>query len=249
MKLFFVCLLVGAFSILKAQNKITRYYDADWAETSKDKAAFYADFVKKDNYYHCTSYKIGSDHLRGVSTYEDTSMQLPVGVQVLYFENGHVEDSSFFQNHQLTYSFHYYPDGQLESHYYLPDNKKEGIAEGYDESGKKIKNYIFEKEAEFKGGEKAWIAYIKKNVSKGLTVKGDKEVAAKVVIQFIIDEDGYVVIPKVQQSSGYKYVDADALSIISQSPKWKNAILFNKPVKAYRVQPLTYMLLPEKNTK
>jgi antitoxin component YwqK of YwqJK toxin-antitoxin module len=93
-------------------------------------------------------------------------MQLPVGLQVLYFENGQVEDSSFYEDHHIKYSFHYYPNNQLESHYYLPDNKKEGIAEGYDESGKRIKKYVFEKEPEFKGGEKAWVAYIKKTYQR-----------------------------------------------------------------------------------
>jgi hypothetical protein len=245
MKLFLICLLILPLSALKAQNKITKYYDANWFETSKEKAAFYADFIKDGNNYHCTSYRVGSNSIRGISTFEDTVMQMPVGLQVLYFDNGHLGDSSFYEDHKVKYSFHYYPNGQLECHYYLPDNKKEGVAEGFDESGKRIKKYVFEKEAEFKGGEKAWLAYIKKNVSKDLNVKGKKEVTAKVVIQFIVDENGYVVMPKIHQSSGYRNVDADALRIISDSPDWKNAIQFNNPVKAFRLQPFTYILQPQ----
>ena len=79
-----------------------------------------------------------------------------------------------------------------------------------------------------------------------MTVKGEKEVTANVQIQFIIDENGYVIMPKIRQSSGYKNVDADALRVISDSPAWKNAIQFNKPVKAFRVQPFSYILLPQK---
>jgi TonB family protein len=245
MKLFF-SLLLFAFSAANAQTKITKYYDGNWIETVKGKAVFYADFIKDGNYYHATSYDIGTNNVRGKSTYGDTLMQLPVGLQLLYFKNGHLEDSSFYQDHQAKYSYHYYPNGQLEMRYYLPDDKKEAVTEGYDESGKRIKNYIFEKEAEFKGGLKAWVSYIKKNSAKDLTVKADEQVTATVVVEFIIDESGYVIAPKIRKSSGYKSVDNDALHVIADSPTWKNAIQFNQPVKAYRLQPFTYILLPQK---
>ena len=245
MKLFF-CLLLFAFSSAKAQTKITKYYDGNWTETVKGKAAFYADFIKDRSYYHVTSYDIGTNNVRGKSTYEDTLMQLPVGLQVLYFKNGHLEDSSFYQNHDAKYSYHYYLNGQLQMRYYLPDGKTDPVTEGYDESGKRIKNYIFEKEAEFKGGLKAWASYITKNAAKDLTVKGDQPVTATLVVEFIIDETGNVIAPKIRKSSGYKMVDNDALRVIADSPTWKNAIQFNQPVKAYRLQPFTYILTPQK---
>jgi TonB family protein len=245
MKLFF-SLLLFAFSAGKAQTRITKYYDANWTETVKGKAAFYADFIKDGNYYHTTSYDMGTNNVRGRSTYKDTLMQLPVGSQVLYFKNGHVQDSSFFQDQHAKYVYHYFPNGQLQMHYYLPDDQKVGVVEGYDESGKRVKNYIFQKEAEFKGGLKAWASYITKNAAKDLTVKGDQQVMAQVVVEFIIDESGQVVAPKIRKSSGYRSVDNDALRVIADSPTWKNAIQFNQPVKAYRVQPFTYILTPEK---
>jgi TonB family protein len=231
------------FSNIAAQTKVTKYYDANWVETPREKAAFYADFIKDGAYYNCTSYWINTKTVRGKSTYPDTLMQFPVGLQVLYFKNGNVEDSSFFESKELKYSYYYYPNKQLAAHYYLPENKKEGKSEGYDESGKRIKNYIFQKEAEYKGGQKAWVAYINKNAPKDLTVKGiTGEVTVKVSVEFIIDESGYVISPKIFKSSGYKNVDNEALQIIANSPAWYNAIQYNKPVKAYRVQPLTFVL-------
>ena len=245
MKLFFIFFLF-AFTAAKAQTKITKYYDSKWVETSKDKATFYADFLKDGNYYQCTSYDIGTDNVRGKSTYEDTVMQLPVGLQVLYFKNGHLEDSSSYENHEAKYSYHYYPNNQLEMRYYLPVNKKEAVTEGYGESGQKIKNYIFMKDAEFKGGMKAWTSYIQKNAAKDLTVKVGEPVTATVQIEFIIDENGYVISPKIKKSSGYKIVDNDALRVIADCPAWKGAILLNQPVKAYRLQPFIYTLSPQK---
>jgi hypothetical protein len=227
---------------LNAQAKVTKYYNAAWLETSKEKAAFFANFVKDGDNYSCTSYYINTSLVRGRSTYPDTMMQSPVGMQVLYFKNGHAEDSSYFENNQVKYQYVYYSNSKLKFHYYLPTDKKEGVAEGYDESGEKIKNYIFEKEAEFKGGQKAWTNYIVKNAGRDLQVKSDTNVIASVVVEFIVDENGDVIKPKILKSSGYKIVDNDALRLIGDSPPWNCAIQYNKPVKALRIQPISYML-------
>jgi TonB family protein len=246
MKVFHFLLLAITFSTVNAQTKVIKYYDANWIETPKEKAVFYADFIKDGEYYNCTSYWINTRTVRGKSTYADTVMQSPIGLQVIYFKNGHAEDSSSYEGKGLKYSYRYYPNNQLAFHYYLPENKKEGIVEGYDESGKKIKNYIFEKNAEFKGGQKAWVSYLNKHATKDFPAKGNSEEAVSVQVQFIIDENGDVTHPKILKSSGYKNVDNDALQIIGDSPPWKNAIQYNKPVKVYRIQPITYTLRPEK---
>ncbi|MEO9032258.1 MAG: energy transducer TonB [Ginsengibacter sp.] len=246
MRLFlFIFFVSGAF-LLKAQNSITKFYDADWAATSKEKATFYADFVKVGNNYSCTSYWINTTIVKGRSTFEDTLMQSAKGLQVLYFKNGHVEDSSFIENKQAIYSYHYYPNNKLAAHYYIPANSKEGVSEGYDESGNIIKHYVFQKVAEFKGGQKAWANYLTKNATSNLPVKGDTIVTASVAVQFIVDENGDILKPKIYKSSGYKNVDNDALRLIADSPQWNSGILYNKPVKNYKVQPISYMLQPEK---
>lgn len=121
MKIFIFILLTVNGLHLNAQAKVTKYYDTYWMETSKDKAIFYADFVKDGNNYKCTSYWINTTTIRGKSTYPDTMMQIPIGTQVLYFKNGHVENSSLFEDKQLKYSYHYYPNNQLAVHYYVPE--------------------------------------------------------------------------------------------------------------------------------
>lgn len=62
----------------------------------------------------------------------------------------------------------------------------------------------------------------------------------------MIDIDGSVINPKVIKSSGLKYVDADALNVISSSPQWDCAMQYNKPVRAFRMQPFSYLLSPLK---
>ena len=246
MKLFFSFLITIVTCNVYAQTKITKYYDADWLETSKEKAAFYADFIKDGAAYNCTSYWINTKTVRGKSIFPDTLMQNAIGKQVLYFKNGHIADSSFIKDKKTEYLFHYYPNGQLAMHLYMPVNSTEAVVEGFYEDGKRIKHNIFQKDAEFKGGAKAWQSYILKNAAKDLTVKSDSALTAKVQVQFIIDENGDVITAKIFKSSGYRNVDSDALRVISDSPKWSSAILFNQPVKAYRIQPVEYPLQPQK---
>lgn len=246
MRLFFFCLVIISSSHADAQTKITKYYDANWSETSKEKAAFYADFIKSGVNYNCTSYWINTNRVSGKSTFPDTVMANAIGLQVLYFKNGHIEDSGFVEDKKALYSFHYYANGRLAMHYYQPANSSEPVVEGYDEDGNKIKHYIFQKEAEFKGGTKAWQSYIAKSATKDLSVKGDSAITARVQVEFIIDENGDVTSSKIFKSSGYKNVDNDAMRVISESPKWNSAILYNQPVKAYRIQPIEYNLQPQK---
>ena len=249
LKYFMKFLLTGFFiisSLISNAQKITKYYDADWAPVAKEKAVYYADFVKDGNGYKCTSHWIPNNAVRGTSTFADTIMENPIGVQVLYNKNGHAEDSSFFENGKAKYVFHYYPNNHLAMHYYLPDNAKEAIIEGYDEDGKKIKNYVFEKEADFKGGQKGWQSYVTKNSSKDLSVKDHPNLTATVQVEFTIEEDGSVSKIKIFKSSGYKEIDKDALRLVSESPSWNNAIQFNTPVKSLRIQPITYTLSDKK---
>ena len=246
MRLFFSCLITIVSCNVYAQTKITKYYDANWSQTSKEKAAFYADFIKDGDAYSCTSYWINTKTVRGKSVFPDTVMENAIGKQVLYFKNGRVEDSSFTEDKKAKYLFHYYPNGQLAMHYYVPANNTEAVVEGFDEDGKKIKHYIFQKEAEFKGGAKAWQSYIVKSAGRDLSVKGDSSVTAKVQVQFIIDENGDVITAKILKSSGYKNVDSDALQVITNSPKWSSAILYNQPVRAFRIQLFEYTLQPQK---
>ena len=229
-----------------AQPTITKYYDREWLETSKQKATYYAEFKKSGQLYVCTSYWLKNYAVRGISLYGDTIMNKPVGWQKLYYPNGSLEDSSFYDEQGYSKEvFYFYPNQQLELHYYQPPGKKPPVFEAYDQRGKPIKDYIIFREAEFNGGAKAWENYLQANVSKSLSTARSKEkTTVTLQVLFTIDEKGLVTHPRVVQSSGYSDVDVDALKVIAASPPWSNAIVQNKPAKSVRIQPFTYVLLP-----
>ncbi|MBN9350881.1 MAG: energy transducer TonB [Chitinophagaceae bacterium] len=249
MKLILVISILLSFSRVHSQNEITKYYDGEWNETSKDLATFYADFVKDGPYYQCTSYWIKTKLVRGKTIQKDTAFGMPIGLQLMYYENGNLSDSVLVNDGITQFSYHYFPDGKLNGKFLRGPGPNKNIIEGYDESGNKIKNYIFEREAEFKSGPSGWAKYINKSATKDFPAKGSQDERVTVVIQFIVDKDGEVTNAKVRQSSGHKNVDEDALQIIQGSPQWKNAVLFNNPVNAYRLQPITYLLIGKKSEK
>ena len=102
------------------------------------------------------------------------------------------------------------------------------------------KDCIYEREAEYKGGHSSWLKHLEYAMSKFLPKEyfnGNLE--GVVVVQFIINEDGRVTEPKIKFSSEPKLNDA-AIDIIKSSPKWIPAVQYNRSVKAYRLQPLTF---------
>ncbi|HEY8687814.1 MAG TPA: energy transducer TonB [Chitinophagaceae bacterium] len=242
--LFVICFL---FSLNTSAQKIVKYYDNDWAETTSNKAVYYAEFVKEEGVYKCISYYLNSNIIRGRSIFQDTIMINAIGLQTLYNKKGKIEDSIYFEEGKAKNLYHYYPNGKLAVHYYFSANKKDAVTEAFDEEGNKIKNYIVLKDAEFKGGEKAWLSYLKKNTGKNLT---GKDIAnATVQVEFIVDESGGISKAKIFKSSGIKEIDQDALRVISESPEWNSAIMYNNPVKAYRLQPFNYSIETEKKSK
>ncbi len=229
---------------------ITRYYNNDWMPTQKEKAAFYANFVKDGDLYQFTSYYMASGMVKGRSVYADTTIGMDKGQIVRYAENGTLEDSAYYDKEgNFVYGYHYHPNGKLAGKYLLPEGAKDPVIEGYDADGKRIKKYIFSREAQFKGGHEKWIAFLSKNLSKEMTAKSDKEETKQVVVEFMVDKSGYVVRPRVFQSSGNKALDADAVRTILSSPQWIPAIQFNEPVNAFRRQPVTYVLYPAAKRK
>lgn len=234
-------IIFALFSLYGNSQTVTKYYDDGGHEVPAEKAVYYATFIKDGSVYQCTTYWKDNNAIKGKATYPDTTLSSPDGTLVTYDKKGHLEDSIFYSEGAIDFSYRYYPNGQVAVHYHLPYGKKEGVTETFDETGKKINNFIMSREAEFKGGEEAWLAYIKKNTDKDLAISRDKNGAVPgVEIAFTIDEEGQVTNPKITRSSGHKNIDKDALRVIADSPKWSPAISYNKAIKAYRVQSVAY---------
>ena len=116
------------------------------------------------------------------------------------------------------------------------------------EEKKEDENKVFEKveiEAAFPGGESAWRKYLERNLNANTPVdNGAPEGSYTVWVQFIVDKEGNISDVKPLTSHGYGMED-EAAKIIKKGPKWTPAQQNGRQVKAYRKQPITFVVQAE----
>jgi TonB family protein len=239
-----IIIIFGLLAVITSEGQtITKYYDTDWLETKPEKAFYYSEFSKIETGYKCLSFWAGSKKKKEESLYGDTSMTKPNGLQKVFHKNGNIEDSILFSPEgKVLEAFHYYANRQLDCHYLSTGDNTGVVKEAYDETGAIIKNYVYMRPAEPKGGVKGWKNYLQKNASKELTSGKPEPQTAIVKINFFIDQEGNVMKVKIIESSGNKAVDQDAVRLLLSCPKWSPAIYKNKPIKVPVTLPMTYNL-------
>jgi len=102
-----------------------------------------------------------------------------------------------------------------------------------------------EKEAEFPGGEKGWRTYLERNLNPDVPVKKRAPPRTyNVRIKFIVQKDGSITDITAETSYGYG-MEEEVIRVISKGPKWIPAVQYGRKVKAYRVQPVTFVVARE----
>ena len=104
---------------------------------------------------------------------------------------------------------------------------------------------IFEKvdiEASFPGGEMAWRKFLEKNLHGDVATENGAPAGIYTVwIQFIVDRDGHVSDIKALTNNGFG-MEQEVMRIIKNSAQWQPATQNGRMVKAYRKQPVTFMI-------
>jgi protein TonB len=140
------------------------------------------------------------------------------------FRNGRAEHSEFYIDNQLV------PDSVLVS------SKRKN----QDTLSFRNVNSTDERESSFPGSVRGWAAYLTQHlVYPHRAIQN--QIQGKVVIRFIVDKDGNVLVPEIVQSVEYS-LDQEALRLIRTSPQWKPAFQNGKNVKSYKSQPIIFML-------
>lgn len=104
-----------------------------------------------------------------------------------------------------------------------------------------------EKPPQFPAGLDSLYRFIAKNITypKNAMLKG---VQGTVYIDFIINKEGKVKRAKVKEGIGWG-CDQEAMKSISQLPKWKPALIDNKPVSIYYTLPVRFRLKSDESTE
>lgn len=124
------------------------------------------------------------------------------------------------------------------------DEGKKVIEEKKDDD----ENKVFEKvevEATFKGGEKEWRRYLERNLNANTPVdNGAPSGSYTVIVQFIVDKEGQISDVRAVTNHGYG-MEEEATKIIRRGPPWVPAVQNGRNVKAYRKQPITFVVSEE----
>ena len=178
---------------------------------------------------------------------------------------GHLIDSIMYDHGKVIDStrFYYDKNGTLRAYSFFDiKNDKEHII-SYNDSGKIISEISFvgqkgiltshepdkiktdslftreEIEASYPGGRAAWNQYIATRVGRNYDELIKDGQTGTCWVSFMIDTDGKIrnVQATTMQHSALAKI---AVSIISYGPKWKPAMQYGRPVKAYRLQPVGF---------
>jgi hypothetical protein len=100
-------------------------------------------------------------------------------------------------------------------------------------------------EAYFDGGETAWRTFLQGNLKADVPVDRGAPIGMyTVMIQFVVDLDGSVSDIKALTKEGFG-MEQEVLRLMKTAAKWHPAILNGKPVRAYRKQPVTFLVEQE----
>ena len=97
-----------------------------------------------------------------------------------------------------------------------------------------------DKTASFPGGSYELLKFLSKGIQYS-TLSREMNVEGKVVLKFIVIEDGSICNLTIIKRGGYG-LSEEAIRVFSKSPKWIPAKKNGKAVKSYYVLPVTFKL-------
>ena len=167
-----------------------------------------------------------------------------IGLFRKYYENGQLRDSSFYDNETgvMYNSFQYFESGQLMGRYAADWKTGKIISEGYNENGEPIKNFVYFKQAQFKGGGTAWSDYLGRNIKSKIPVQnGAPRGSYQVIVRLMIAKDGNIkdVIPLTNFGFG---MEEEVVRGVKSAPNWTPKIFLNKNDFIILRQPITFVV-------
>jgi hypothetical protein len=166
------------------------------------------------------------------------------GVEVQWFQEGTVSSAGYWVQDTLKKGRwnYFHPNGKTMATEDFLDGKLVSC-NCFDVTGTALDSATCEgKEADFPGGTKAWIGFIQRNLKADVPVRKKAPVGQyTVVVQFIVAKDGRIESIKSLTHFGYG-MEEEVERMIKTSPRWEPAQQYGRNVKAYRKQPITFVV-------
>jgi protein TonB len=120
-------------------------------------------------------------------------------------------------------------------------DKQQAVVEAPKVAAPKVEIFEFvEQMPEFNGGEDALRAYLSKNINYPKQAN-EQGIAGRVVLNFVVNEDGDITDIKVVRGIGYG-CDQEAMRVVNSMPKWKPGKQNGKAVKVSFSLPIMFKL-------
>ncbi|RXK83283.1 energy transducer TonB [Filimonas effusa] len=241
-----IVLMVMPLAVIAQKETTYVYYNALWKPTIKDSAAFYTKLYWQGQLLHKELYRADSSVLLMSGSYLDSAATIEQGY-VKRYRGRALRDSILFEKGERREGWFFYPSGHKRAYFHTTAPGKYDVQRGWDEDGKEITPFVVFQPASFPGGDSAWKAYLMQGLATGQPVEYTQgKISGKVLVMFSILPDGAVGDVHVRTSSGQDALDKHAIEVIKNSPRWNPAIQFNKKVRFFQKQELTYAKMENK---
>ncbi|HVU56448.1 MAG TPA: TonB family protein [Puia sp.] len=266
--LFRLALLLSCcISKMPAIAQDTLYYDVTWRLTTSDKASYFRTKEKLADGWQVTDrfltgkpqmtgkYTDDSFHVRqGEFIWYDSSSKVTRrctyvnnkedGPETFYYDNGQIQATGNNKDDDYTGEWiGYYPSGKVSGKAKYKNGKQVSGA-FYNEDGSRNKEVkVFMRESEFPGGAAQWLRFLNKTFRYPDSAVTN-ETQGMVIIGFMVAKDGKLYDLHVERTID-KYLDAEALRVMQQSPAWQPAIMGGIISESYKRQPIVFKLQAE----
>ncbi len=226
-------LILCCISATHGWTQDTIYLDSHWKETQKKEQASYFKIVDtQDKIINAKTYSISGVIKSERNYYLKGKKKYFHGEQKNWYESGELHTKADYKKGKRDGSFlSYWKSGVVKR----KDNYDNGKFKGgncFDENGKEVTYYEFEKSPQFQGGKEGLIQYLQANIKPGIGT-------GKVVVKFTIEPDGSIKNPMVMKSDNTS-LNKYSLEIIKNMPNWSPAFQDGNAVRVTRTLPLVY---------
>jgi protein TonB len=259
-----VFLLIAYFSFMKtiliscfcfcsllsvAQFKESFYaLDGNWQQTDEKNAKFllwiHLDSATSNwaySYYHMWGSQIKTE------TYKDHDGKVLNGLCCYYYTSGDLDSVGHYKDGKKEGKFYRYallPNDSLKQtmrYEYANDSLISAVDPAKDSLRKiDLKDSVNNRESAFPGGVRGWQYYLQHHLQYPDRAI-DHEIQGKVIVDFIIDEQGDISEPVIWKSVEYS-LDREAMRMVQQSGKWLPALYQGNPVLSYKKQPVVFRM-------
>ncbi|MEO6669612.1 MAG: energy transducer TonB [Ferruginibacter sp.] len=179
--------------------------------------------------------------LQSVQTYSDSSLTVLEGRNLIYDSNGNLILLGYYSNNKRAKSWYHYNDTfkVIREDIYEDGALVQTIDPDTVKKNKDSTKYADEKEAMYKGGEKAWRKYLTQKLDPNVSV--NSVAGGKILVAFMINKNGKGSDFFLRKSVEY-VLDEESLRVLYEMPDWEPAFQNGKNVNAYRVQPITFVI-------